>query len=149
MTNIEAAFLYDQLVDLNTIILKKQQGFQRYKQMFSQLPLIKLFSIEEGTTPANWMFAIRIPNNPKTIPETIEFFRQHSIDIRPFFYPIHRHQHLTTLASPQYDPIAERLNREVIMLPSSPNLTTKQQYHIAKTVALFVTDMQAGASSFA
>jgi perosamine synthetase len=149
MTNIEAAFLYDQLVDLNTIILKKQQGFQRYKQMFSQLPLIKLFSIEEGTTPANWMFAIRIPNNPKTIPETIEFFRQHSIDIRPFFYPINRHQHLTTLASPQYDPIAERLNREVIMLPSSPNLTTKQQYHIAKTVALFVTDMQAGASSFA
>ena len=142
MTNIEAAFLYDQLLDIQSIITRKQQIFQRYRQMFSQLPNIKLFSIDEGTTPANWMFAIRVTNNPKTIPETTEFFKQHSIDIRPFFYPIHRHQHLTTLASPQSDPIAETLNREVIMLPSSPNLTTKQQHHIGDTVIQYLLHIQ-------
>jgi perosamine synthetase len=142
MTNIEAAFLYDQLLDLRSIITRKQQIFQRYRQVFSQLRNIKLFSIDEGTTPANWIFAIRITSNPKTIPETTEFFRQHSIDIRPFFYPINRHQHLTTLASPESDPIAETLNREVIMIPSSPSLTPKQQYHIANTVIQYLLHNQ-------
>ena len=142
MTNIEAAFLYDQLLDLPNIILKKQEVFQRYRQMFSQLRNIKLFSIDEGTTPANWMFAIRIPNTPYTIPETTEFFNLHDIDIRPFFYPIHRHQHLSSIASPKADPIAETLNREVIMLPSSPTLTQKQQYHIANAVHKYLLHIQ-------
>ena len=135
MTNIEAALLYDQLLDLQSIITRKQQIFQRYRQMFSQLPSIKLFSIDEDTTPANWIFAIRIPNNPNHIPETTEFFKQHNVDIRPFFYPIHRHQHLSSLAS---DPIAETLNREVIMIPSSPSLTPKQQYQIVNTVIQYL-----------
>lgn len=135
MTNIEAAFLYDQLLDLQSIMSRKQQVFQRYRQMFSQLHDIKLFSIDESTTPANWIFAIRITNNPKTIPETTEYFKQNNIDIRPFFYPINRHQHLTILAS---DPIAETLNREVIMIPSSPSLTPKQQYHIANIVIQYL-----------
>jgi perosamine synthetase len=142
MTNIEAAFLYDQLLDLNTIILKKQQVFQRYRQMFSQLHLIKLFSIDEGTTPANWMFAIRIPNNPKMIPETTEFFKQNNIDIRPFFYPIHRHQHLSSLAPPPTDPIAETLNREIVMLPSSPTIKPKQQYQIVNAVIKYLLHIQ-------
>lgn len=142
MTNIEAAFLYDQLVDIHSIITQKQEVFQRYREGFSQLPSVKLFSIEKDTTPANWIFAIRIPNNPKPIPGTIEFFRQHSIDIRPFFYPINRHQHLTTLAPPQSDPIAETLNREIIMLPSSPTLTQKQQYQIINTVIQYLLHIQ-------
>ena len=110
--------------------------------MFSQLRNIKLFSIDEDTTPANWMFAIRIPNTPYTIPETTEFFNLHDVDIRPFFYPIYRHQHLSSIASPRADPIAETLNREVIMLPSSPNLTTKQQHHIANAVHKYLLYIQ-------
>lgn len=135
MTNIEAAFLYDQLLDLQSIIAQKQEVFQRYRERFSQLQSIKLFSIEHGTTPANWMFAIRIPNNPITITNTVEFFKQNNVDIRPFFYPMHRHQHL---ADAPTDPIAETLNRDIIMLPSSPTLKQKQQYHIVNTTIKFM-----------
>ena len=140
MTNIEAAFLYDQLLDLPNIILQKQGVFQRYNEMFSRLPKIKVFSTDEGTVPANWMFAIRIPNNPFSIPETTEFFRKYDVDIRPFFYPIYRHTHLSNHQTS--DPVADTLNRDVLMLPSSPTLTQKQQYHIINTVIRYMLHIQ-------
>jgi perosamine synthetase len=141
MTNIEAAFLYDQLNDLESIIRIKHQIFKRYMSMFSQLHNVNLFSIEDNTTPASWMFAIRIMDNPHTIPDTTEFFKQHLVDTRPFFYPIHRHTHLSDVTH-SIDQIAETLNREVIMLPSSPNLTPKQQYYITNTVIQFILHIQ-------
>lgn len=137
MTNIEAAFLYDQLNDLDNILDRKQHVFERYFQLFSKLPMIQLFSIEENTIPANWIFTIRIPNNPISIPLITEFFKRKSIDIRPFFYPIHCHKHLSNIVHDK-DLISEKLNREVIMLPSSPNIKPKEQYQIANTVIEFL-----------
>jgi perosamine synthetase len=63
MSNIQAAFLYDQLTDFHTIISTKQSVFNRYKKLFE--PLIKInkisfFHPEDYTECANWIFAVRI-----------------------------------------------------------------------------------------
>ena len=134
MTNIEAAFLYDQLNDLENIILKKQGVFDRYKQMFSKIPNISVFSIEEDTQSANWMFAIRLHGNQDS---PTEFFRLNGVDIRPFFYPIERHKHLAHIKKP-IDHVPELLNREIIMIPSSPNITITDQYKITNTIIKFL-----------
>ena len=63
MTNIEAAFLYDQLNDLDNILNKKQNIFDIYDNLFSELinnNKISIQKIDENNKRANWIYAIRI-----------------------------------------------------------------------------------------
>ena len=139
MTNIEAAFLYDQLNDINTILENKRKIFKNYEYLLNDLIIqnkIKLFKSEDNTQSADWIFALRIVKNNKTIEETIKFFRDNNIDIRPFFYPINKHGHLSMLEN--NDEISNILNREIIMIPSSPNITYKEQIKVINSIFKFL-----------
>jgi len=88
MTNIQAAFLFDQLNDFDTIINNKQTIFKNYTNLFSSLietNKIALFKQEENTENACWIFSIKLLNNNKTIQETMEYFKKFNVDIRTFF----------------------------------------------------------------
>jgi perosamine synthetase len=139
MTNIEAGFLYDQLNDIEQILANKRNIFENYEKLFNNLIInnqIKLFLKEANTKCADWIFAIRIINNTKTIEETYNFFKVNNIDIRPFFYPINKHGHLSEI---KYDDEnAKILNREIIMIPSSPSITFEQQNRVVNVINKFV-----------
>ena len=131
MTNIQAAFLYDQLNNFDTIISNKQKLFSVYRELFA--PLVRIgklsfFKIEEHTENSNWIFAIRIINNTLSIDELNQFFNKHNIDIRPFFYPITSHKHLSDISFD--DPNSILLNQEILMIPSSPDITLEQQKQV-------------------
>jgi len=139
MTNIEAAFLYDQLNDFNTILQNKRNIFKNYETLLHDLIIqnkIKLFKKEEHTQSADWIFALRIVDNYKTIEETTQFFRDNNIDIRPFFYSINKHAHLTVLENT--DAISNVLNKEIIMIPSSPNITYGEQKIVVNIIIKFL-----------
>ena len=139
MTNIQAAFLYDQLNDIDNILHNKKKIFERYELLLHSLiseNKIALFKKEENTENANWIFAIRIIGNTKTIAETTEFFNNNNVDTRPFFYPIYKHEHLKSIKT--NDAISELLNKEVIMIPSSPTITIEQQKHIVDVITKFI-----------
>ena len=139
MTNVEAAFLYDQLNDLDNILDNKKRIFKIYEKLLEGLiktDKVKLFEKDMDTECANWIFAIRIVGNLKTIEETSDFFRDNRIDIRPFFYPIHKHGHLVSIEN--NDTVSESLNKEIIMIPSSPSITFEEQQKIVDVVNKFV-----------
>lgn len=139
MTNIQAAFLYDQLNDFENILISKKRIFENYKKLFEPLineGKIKLFVKDNNTENACWIFAISITNNLKSIEETTNFFHYHNIDIRPFFYPINKHGHLKNIENK--DKISEILNREIIMIPSSLIITKEQQKYIVSIIDLFI-----------
>lgn len=138
MTNIEAAFLFDQLNDYENIITNKKTIFYNYKILLSSLiqeNKISLFKQEDDTESACWIYAIRIINNTKSIIETSNFLKKYNIDIRPFFYPINKHEHLKDISF--NDDIPDILNREIIMIPSSPSITLEQQMYIVSTIEKF------------
>jgi perosamine synthetase len=135
MTNIEAAFLYAQLNDIDHILENKNRIFKNYETLLTPLiekGKISLFKKEQNTTNANWIFAIRIIGNTRTIEETTLLFKSKNIDIRPFFYPIHKHGHLTSIVN--NDAVSELLNREIIMIPSSPTITYEEQKYIVDVI---------------
>jgi perosamine synthetase len=139
MTNVEAAFLYDQLNDLDNILNNKKRIFENYEKLLDVLiksDKVKLFEKESDTECANWIFAIRIIGNLKTIEETSAFFRDNGIDIRPFFYPINKHGHLVTIEN--NDEVSFLLNREIIMIPSSPTLTLEEQQKVTDVIDKFI-----------
>jgi len=142
MTNIEAAFLYDQLNDFEHIINNKKRIFENYKNLLK--PLIEtnqvaIFKEEEHTECANWIFALRLINNKKGIQETTDFFKLNNIDIRPFFYPINKHGHLKDIVFE--DPVSDILHNEIIMIPSSPSITFETQKYIVKIIEIFINNL--------
>jgi perosamine synthetase len=143
MTNVEAAFLYDQLSDLDTIIAQKTRVFETYSALLDEYDLIRsgrvrLFEKEAGTQSTHWIFALRIVGNPKTVDETAVFFDTNGIDVRPFFYSIHAHAHLTGFAGVD-DPVSALLNKEIVMLPSSPDITLDEQRRVIESVHKFIS----------
>ena len=139
MTNIQAAFLYDQLNDLENILKNKRDIFKNYEGMLDHLiqeGKVKLFAKEQNTDNACWIFAIRIVGNTKSIDETATFFRDAGIDIRPFFYPINNHGHLYSIEN--NDETSLILNREIIMIPSSPTITMEEQQRVVNAIAQFL-----------
>jgi perosamine synthetase len=133
MTNVQAAFLYDQLNDIDNILQTKKRVFERYKRLLQ--PLIQdghiaLFQEEEDTQSADWIFAVRIIGNKMTIEETTCFFNKNGVDIRPFFYPITSHGHLKDMIVD--DEVGSLLNKEVFMVPSSPLITEEEQIKVVE-----------------
>lgn len=142
MTNIQAAFLFDQLNDYNSIITNKQTIFNNYKYLLSELiesNKITLFKQEENTENACWIYAIRIINNTRSIIETTEYFKKFNIDIRPFFYTINEHTHLKSIEFT--DKNAHILNKEIIMIPSSPLITYDTQKYIVNIITNFINNI--------
>ena len=142
MTNVQAAFLYDQLCDLDTIIGQKTKVFETYVALLNEYDLIRsgrvrLFAKEAGTHHTHWIFALRIVGNTKTVDEIAAFFDANGIDVRPFFYPIHAHAHLSGLHGDN-DAVSVRLNQEIIMVPSSPDMTLDEQRRVIDAVYTFI-----------
>ena len=148
MTNVQAAFLYDQLCDLGAIIAQKTRVFETYVVLLNEYDLIRsgrvrLFEKEAGTQSTHWIFALRIVGNTKTVDETAAFFDANGIDVRPFFYPIHAHAHLSGLHgdNDDNDAVSVLLNKEIIMVPSSPDMTLDEQRRVIETVHKFVMQL--------
>jgi perosamine synthetase len=135
MTNVQAGFLYDQLNDIENILENKYKIFQSYDHLLNglvKLGKIQLIKHSENTTYAPWLYALRIVNNTKTVEETTEFFRSNNVDIRPFFYPINAHEHLSTMTN--VDEVSYLLNKEVIMIPSSPTISIEEQTKVVDVI---------------
>jgi hypothetical protein len=96
---------------------------------------ISLFKKEYNTENAHWIFALRIIGNNKSIEETTEFFKTNNVDIRPFFYPINKHGHLSCIEN--NDEISLILNKEIIMIPSSPSITIDEQQKVIDVISRF------------
>jgi perosamine synthetase len=136
MTNIQAAFLYEQLNDIDTILNMKKNIFDNYIKLLENEineNKISLQKINFNSERANWMFTVKLNNNDMTIDEFNEYFtNQNNIEIRPFFYPFKSHNHLINLNSHSNDDISNKLNSNIIMLPSYPELEFKEQEYICK-----------------
>jgi perosamine synthetase len=139
MTNIQAAFLYDQLNDINNILNNKKQIFSNYEKLLKNLiesNKVKIFKKEENTENSHWIFSLRIVDNSLSIEETYDFFKNKGVDTRPFFYPINAHGHLKNIKFD--DEISYKLNSEILMIPSSPDIKYEEQEYIIDCVNQFV-----------
>jgi perosamine synthetase len=142
MTNVEAAFLYDQLKDMDIILENKRKIFSNYENLLQELidlGKIKLMKKEKNTKNAPWIFALRILNNDKSIDKTAKFFKENNVDVRPFFYPINEHDHLKSIENK--DLTSYLLNKEVLMIPSSPSITFEEQKEVVNVLYKFLFNL--------
>jgi perosamine synthetase len=130
MTNVEAALLYDQLCDLHNILFKKISVFKIYEVLLRRLidsGKVKLQTKDETTESSHWLFALQLVN--KNYKDFEKKMYNMNIETRPFFYPVNKHKHLECIIYKEND-VSNKLNREIMMLPSYPELSYGEQVHI-------------------
>lgn len=118
MTNVQAALLYAQLSDIDSIVARKKEIARRYRVLFG----------DKVATTGLWMMVLRISSVRYTdiLPRLTEL----GIDTRPMFYDIHTHAHLQDVPR-----LVSQLNTDdVFMIPSSPSLSLFDQVVIENAV---------------
>ena len=142
MTNVQAAFLYEQLNDIKFILDLKKEIFDNYTKLLQNEIMnnkIYIQTVDSNCERANWMFAVYLTNNCNHIDEVNQYFIDNGIEIRPFFYPYDSHNHLKTIMNRTNDyTISNELNTHIILLPSYPELTLQQQEYIVSKIKFLV-----------
>ena len=135
ITNIQAGFLLAQMNDIENILKSKQTLFDNYQYFLEPLikqGKIKLQKTEKSTQRACWMFALQIIGNQTPYKKLNQCFLKKGFETRPFFYPITKHKHFNKLSF--NDKNAELLAKEIIMIPSYPELKEKEQKFIVSVL---------------
>lgn len=121
MTNLQAAFLCDQIQDISSILMRKRSVYERYRHLLKDSAFIP-------STTGIWMFLVRSENEPYA--DIQVRMKEKGVDTRPMFYDIHTHKHLQNIqAVPQ-----DIGHSELFMLPSSPRLSPFDQTYIVHSL---------------
>lgn len=136
MTNIQAGLLYGQLKYTDMLRLRKYSVFSRYDKGFLNNKKMYVQRFDNSTYSACWMYGVGVEGS--SYENANEFFTNAGIETRPMFYPMSSHKHLENYSNEQDEEIAKLLNREVVILPSYPTLTRKDQNYIIKKVKEYV-----------
>jgi len=119
ITNLQAALLYPQLQNMETILAMKELLFAKYKSLLKH-PRIKWPLRDPQTNSSNWLLVISIDGSVYS--NAKKYFDERLIDTRPFFYDIHRHQHTQEIHNPHHGNNTTTTD-EIIMFPSYPKLS--------------------------
>jgi perosamine synthetase len=135
MTNIQAALLYDQLLQVEKVRADKHKIFEEYSRRLKDYIVVPVSDAD--TTPSEWMFVCGVNADYSKL---FEHMITNGVDIRPFFYDIGRHAHLSNVKH-----LILNLSRSFVMLPSYPDLTEQQIHTICSTIIHY---LQTNTTSF-
>ena len=128
ITNIQAALLYDQLLQVDSVRSDKHVIFEEYKRQLSGH--VSFPVSEKDTMPSEWMFVCGIYTDYKKLEQ---YMTTNDIDIRPFFYDITKHSHLACIEAPPFI-----LSQTYIMLPSFPDMTKEQVSKVCRVLISYI-----------
>ena len=148
ITNIQAALLYPQLLDVASVVTRKKEIFQRYRArllLSSQEDRLTCAQMDADTEAAPWLFAVRISDSKYS--ELQLFLSDRLIETRPVFYPITVHPHLQSITrrcsdNKEQEEQCQLLSEEACMLPSFPALTNRQIDYICDCILLYVRQLK-------
>jgi len=132
MTNIQAAMGVAQMEKIEEYVERKRQIANLYNQALQGIAGVSLPPEAAWATSVYWMYSILVDAPyPLCRDELMKTLRAHNIDSRPFFYPVHTQPPYHTSDSL---PVAERLSRRGINLPSAVTLTDVDIARIAAVI---------------
>jgi perosamine synthetase len=132
MTNICAAIGLAQIEQADSIIAKKRQIADLYRDGLRGLPLKSHEEIPE-TLHSYWMCSI-VLDDARLRQPLRDYLKNAGIETRPLFYPAHT---LPPYATNESYPVAESLSSRGINLPSYPGLSCNDVAEICNVIRSF------------
>ena len=144
MTNLQSAFLYDQLNDINNILELKSNIIKNYDNLLNDLyqkNIIHRVKFENNTIHSNWMYYFLISSS-YSYSKIEKYMSKNNIEVRPLFYDIHVHDHLKQISNPNSNDFSRYLPEHGIILPSYPELKYNEQVYICKVFISYFNNLE-------
>lgn len=136
MTNMQAALGLAQLENVEQLSIKKRQIAQIYNKLLSNLPSLKLPVEKKWAKNSYWVYGVLIKSSKINRDKLRKKLFEKGIDTRDFFIPTHNQPALKKLGIniKEKFPIAQKLSRQGLYLPSGPDISIKQIEYVCKTI---------------
>jgi len=137
LTNLQAAIGVAQMERIDEHIEIKRKNAKLYTQLLADIPYIQLPIEKEWAKNVYWMYGIVIDESIGMNGEQFtKRLAEEGITTRPFFYPMHQQPVFKSMGLYKNEnyPVAERIARQGLYLPSGLTLTEEQIEKIAATV---------------
>lgn len=136
MSNIQAALGLAQLERIEELVEKKREIYRWYAAGLKDCPHIQLNAERPGCRNIMWMTSIILSDKaPLSRDELMKKLKEANIDSRPFFYPMS----VFPMFETAHSPVAERLSRGGINLPSGHNLTREQVDYVSAALCHYLS----------
>lgn len=137
LTNLQAAVGLAQLEQIDELVARKRRMGRRYTELLAGIPGITLPVEEPWATNVYWMYGLVL--DEAAGPDAVEFARRlkaRGVETRPFFLGMHEQPALWDrgLFRGERYPVAERIARQGLYLPSGLTLTDEQMVAVARAV---------------
>jgi perosamine synthetase len=137
LTNLQAAVGLGQLERIDELIEKKRWIGKSYTERLKDIPELTLPVEESWAKNVYWMYGIVL--NESTGMGAEEFakrLREYGVDTRPFFLGMHEQPvfHRMGLFKDEHYPVAERIARRGLYLPSGLTLTEDQIERVCEAI---------------
>lgn len=132
LTNLQAALGVAQMERVEEFIARKRALAALYSELLKDTPGLSLPPEEPWAKSVYWMFSVLVGDDFGVArDELMARLKAQGIDSRPFFNPIHI---MPPYATGQTLPVAERLARQGINLPSSTALTDDDVRRVCRAI---------------
>jgi perosamine synthetase len=137
LTNLQAALGLAQMERIDKIVEKKRWIGKAYTERLQNIPGVQLPVEEPWARQVYWMFGVVLDRS--TGKDAIEFANQlkaKGVETRPFFLGMHEQPvfHKMGLFRDENHPVAERIARQGLYLPSGLTLTESQLEQVTEAV---------------
>ena len=137
LTNLQAAIGLAQIERMPATIIKKRWIGETYTRRLKHIPNLQLPVEEPWARQVYWMYGLVLDES--TGMDAVEFARQllaSGIETRPFFLGMHEQPVFTEMGlfKGEKDPVAERIARQGLYLPSGLTLTEAQLDEVCRAV---------------
>jgi len=131
MSNIQAALGLAQLERIEELVEKKRQINRWYAEELQGCPHIQLNAERPGCRNIMWMTSLILSDRaPVTREELMKKLKEANVDSRPFFYPMS----VFPMFEKADTPVAAKVSKEGINLPSGHNLTREQVQYACEVI---------------
>lgn len=139
MSNIAAAMLVPQILELDSIVKKRQILAQQYNTLLSDIDWLQTPKVSLGNTHCYQMYCPIIRNKKISRNKLIKYLKSKNIQCGVHFYPpLHKQKiYKNFLKKRQTLPITEYVSNNIISLPMFTNMSSEEIYRIYDTIKHF------------
>ncbi len=135
MSNLQAAVGLAQVERLDDLIERRRLAAERYREALGSIPGVALAPTQDGYRDANWMFGILVDDEFGIGRDELRRrLAQSGIETRTFFVPIHLQPAYHASELGRRYPVAERLGRCGLYLPSGPDVGEPEVARVSDAV---------------
>jgi perosamine synthetase len=134
---LQAALGVAQIEQIDGFLERKRRMAKRYGELLASVPGLQIQAQESWSRPVFWMYGIVLDEDTGYTARTFAAaLTKAGIQVRPFFVGMHEQPvfHRMGLFHGESYPVAERLSRQGLYLPSGLALTEEQIDTVGRTI---------------